>query len=568
MAIADRSSQYVVIHTPHGRDAEIAAGLLKEVGVLAVKASDLYQFEKSLSDDIWFALLTDEALRSGDMRGIAAWIANQPAWSDLPFIVLTQRGGGPERNPTAARLSEMLHNVTFLERPFHPTTFVSVARTALNGRRRQFDARALIADLNEGEERLRRANETLEARVAERTAELERAHALVLDEIAQREKAEALLRQAQKMEMIGQLTGGVAHDFNNLLMAVIGNLDLLRRYAPEDGKTRRLIDGAMQGAQRGATLTQRLLAFARRQELTVEARNPSDLMQGMSNLIAQSTGPEIELKFDVPEHLPPVMIDTNQIELAVLNLVVNARDAMPNGGTLSISTAAVHVDADDDLAPGTYIRLSVCDTGQGMDTETLGKATEPFFSTKELGKGTGLGLSMIDGLAKQLKGALRLSSEVGVGTQADLWLPAATSHQIQTPSPQAPAAELPGREQIKILFVDDDVLIAMSTVDMLEDLGHEVVEVNSGSSALQLLKDGQMFDLMITDYSMPRMTGAQLASAARALRPDLPILLATGYAELPSQPEIDLPRLAKPYQQAELATEIAKVLARGPGVNG
>jgi signal transduction histidine kinase len=566
MAIAELGSQYVVIHTPHGRDAEIAAGLLKEVGISAVKALDLNQFENSLSNDTWFALLTDETLRSSDMRGIADWIANQPAWSDLPFIVLTQRGGGPERNPAAARLSEMLHNVTFLERPFHPTTFVSVARTALNGRRRQFDARALIADLNEGEERLRRANETLEARVAERTAELERAHAIVLDEIAQREKAETLLRQAQKMEMIGQLTGGVAHDFNNLLMAVIGNLDLLRRYAPEDGKTRRLIDGAMQGAQRGATLTQRLLAFARRQELTVEARSLSDLMQGMTNLIERSTGPEIELKFDIPEQLPLVMVDTNQIELAVLNLVVNARDAMPNGGTLSISTTLVHVDADDDddLVPGTYIRLSVRDTGQGMDAETLSKATDPFFSTKELGKGTGLGLSMIDGLAKQLKGALRLSSEVGVGTQADLWLPADMSHQFQSPSAQTEQATLPATVQIKILVVDDDMLIAMSTVDMLEDLGHEVVEVNSGAGALQLLEDGQIFDLMITDYAMPRMTGAQLACAARALRPDLPILLATGYAELPSQPEIDLPRLAKPYQQAELATEIAKVLARGP----
>lgn len=564
MAIADPGLQHVLIYTPRGRDAEIAASLLKEVGVSAVKALDLTQFEKSLSNDTWFALLTDETLRSGDMRSIAAWIANQPAWSDLPFIVLTQRGGGPERNPGAARLSEMLRNVTFVERPFHPTTFVSVARTALNGRRRQFDARALIADLNKGEERLRRANETLEARVAERTAELKRTHEIVLDEIAQREKAEALLRQAQKMEMIGQLTGGVAHDFNNLLMAVIGNLDLLRRHAPDDGKTRRLIDGAMQGAQRGATLTQRLLAFARRQELTVEVRSLSDLLQGMTNLIEQSTGPTIELKFDVPEQLPPVMVDTNQIELAVLNLVVNARDAMPNGGTLTISTAVVRVTADDDLAPGTYIRLSVCDTGQGMDPETLSKATEPFFSTKELGKGTGLGLSMIDGLAKQLKGALRMSSEVGIGTQADLWLPADTNHEIPSPSAQAEPIELPAAEQIKILVVDDDMLIAMSTVDMLEDLGHEVVEVNSGDNALQLLKDGQTFDLMITDYSMPRMTGAQLASAARVLCPDLPILLATGYAELPSQPEIDLPRLAKPYQQAQLATEIAKVLARGP----
>ncbi|MBV8664718.1 MAG: response regulator [Hyphomicrobiales bacterium] len=536
--------------------------MLHEAGVPSAICADVTEFEQALSEDVRFAVVTEEAFRSVDLRGVAARVAAQPAWSDIPFVVLTQRGGGLERNPNASRLFELLGNVTFLERPFHPTTFVSLARTASKGRMRQYEARSRILELHESEERLKRLNETLEERVARRTAELERAHAAVLAQIEQREVAERKLRHGQKMEMIGQLTGGVAHDFNNLLMAVIGNLDLLRKHLPRDAKTSRLIDGAVQGAQRGAALTQRLLAFARKQDLRVEPKNIVDLVRGMTDLIERSAGGQIELKINLPDSVPLVLVDASQIELALLNLVVNARDAMPEGGVLTIDVDERRAPLGGDLAPGRYVRLSVSDTGFGMDPETLKRATEPFFSTKELGKGTGLGLSMIQGLAAQLNGALQLTSELGRGSRAELWLPATTLAVQPAALPQIarPAANQASAPKITVLVVDDDALIAMSTVEMLEDLGHSVIEANSASRALEILQNGRVVDLLITDYSMPKMNGAQLASAARELRPALPILLATGYAELPSNSGVDLPRIAKPYRQDQLAATIAKVL--------
>lgn len=667
-----------LILAPHGRDANVARGLLEDAGVPSISCDDIAEFENQLGDGISFAIVTEETLRFADLRGIGAYLKEQPAWSDLPFIILTQHSAGLDRDSSAKALAEFAGNITFLERPFHPATFISVARSALKGRQRQFETRARMDELHEGEarlhtalvagrlgaweldivtraliasptykavfgraadapfsyddliagihpddrqgvldalrrpavtgndyaatyrtiwpdgtlhwaesqarlvtatdgnprlvgvssditervtgeEKLRRLNETLEERVAARTAELEEAHAGLLAEMAHRERAEEQLRQAQKMEMIGQLTGGVAHDFNNLLMAVIGNLDLLRKHMAEDPKAARLINGALQGAQRGASLTQRLLAFARRQDLRVEPRDVVDLIRGATDLIERSIGSRIELRLDLPDAATPALVDANQIELAVLNLVVNARDAMPHGGTLSIAVNEIDLPDGDELPPDRYVRIIIRDSGSGMDAATLQKATEPFFSTKELGKGTGLGLSMVHGLAVQLHGALRLRSQVGVGTTAELWLPRTALAAEEEKLPVAPAKDI-DIGKITILVVDDDALISMSTVDMLEDLGHDVIETNSGDSALDILKDGRAVDLLITDYSMPRMNGAQLASAARSLRPDLPILLATGYAELPEGSSLDLPRIAKPYQQSQLAAEVAKLV--------
>jgi len=530
----------------------VAEQLLRAAGVDEIaRCDDAVGFLAALGEDKSFAVATEESLGMADLRGIGDWVASQPSWSDLPFVILTRHGGGVERNPAAARLAEILGNVTLLERPFHPTTFVSVARTALKGRQRQYEARARLREL-------RALNETLEERVAERTKELSEAHQEVLAEIEQRERAEDQLRHAQKMEMIGQLTGGVAHDFNNLLMAVIGNLDLLRKQVADDSRAMRYIDSAMQGAQRGAALTQRLLAFARRQDLRVEPKNLIDLVRGMTGLLERSLGTKVELRLDLPTRLPSALVDANQIELALLNLAVNARDAMPEGGVLTVKLDLREGNSSSDLPPGRYVCLSVRDTGTGMDAETLRRAAEPFFSTKELGKGTGLGLSMIQGLAVQLKGALRMASEPGRGTVAELWLPVTSRAETPAEPEAAPAADDEARN-LTILVVDDDFLISMSTVDMLEDLGHRVLEANSGERALEILDKDQV-DLLITDYAMPKMTGAELASRARDLRPDLPILLATGYAELPQGSDLNLPRLAKPYQQRDLEAEIAKVL--------
>ena len=402
-------------------------------------------------------------------------------------------------------------------------------------------------------------NELLEKRVEERTAQLRQAHDELVAQIGERERTEAQLRQMQKLESIGQLTGGVAHDFNNLLTAVIGNLELLRKRVPANPASERLIDGAMQGAQRGAALTQRLLAFARHQALDVRPIDLAQLVRGMDDLLRRSIGPSITMIQDFPAGIPAAQADANQVELALLNLAVNSRDAMPDGGTLNFALDLAETGAARDLAPGRYVRLTVSDTGSGMDGETLSKSIEPFFSTKDVGKGTGLGLSMIHGLAQQLKGALRLSSAPGRGTRAELWLPVAEGAAEQAVS-QADDRPAEGERRATLLFVDDDFLISLSTTSLLEDLGHTVVTASSGSEALAVLRTDRPIDMMITDYAMPGMTGLQLAEEARALRPGLPILLATGYADLPTRADFELPRLHKPYHQAQLAEQIQGML--------
>jgi signal transduction histidine kinase len=554
----ERSLRALVL-APRGRDATVACSLIEQTHVSCVVCPTLGALVESLDDDVAFFLITEEAIRGADLKLLATWFAGQPAWSDLPVLLVTDHGGGPERNPIASRWLDTLGNVSFIERPFHPTTLVSVARAAVKGRRRQHETRSLLEDLREGEVQLQQANDILERRVEERTAQLQRAHDELLSQIAERERTEAKLRQVQKIESIGQLTGGVAHDFNNLLTAVIGNLELLRKRLPANQRTDRLIDGAMQGAQRGAALTQRLLAFARHQSLEPQPVDLADLVRGMGDLLRRSIGPSVEIELDLPQGLPAAYVDANQVELALLNLAVNSRDAMPTGGRLAIALDEVESASTRDLDAGRYLRLTVSDSGVGMDAQTLQKAIEPFFSTKEVGKGTGLGLSMIHGLAQQLKGTLRLFSTPGRGTRAELWLPIADRAPAATVAESGGVAT-DGRRHATLLFVDDDFLISLSTTALLEDLGHTVVTASSGGEALDVLRTSKPIDMMITDYAMPGMTGLQLAEQARSLRPGLPILLATGYADLPARATLDLPRLNKPYQQTELAEQIEALL--------
>ncbi|HYW63983.1 MAG TPA: ATP-binding protein, partial [Bradyrhizobium sp.] len=408
----------------------------------------------------------------------------------------------------------------------------------------------LLAQLAAERTALAELTATLEQRVEQRTADL-------MKEVAAREKAQEQLRQAQKMETIGQLTGGIAHDFNNLLMAVMGNLDLLRKRIPTDPRLHRLIDGALQGAERGASLTQRLLAFARQQDLRAVPVDLRGLINGMIDLLERSLGPRIQLRLHLEAELPPARVDANQLELAVLNLAINARDAMPDGGSITIEASECQANSDPALRPGRYLKLSVIDTGKGMTPEILKRAVEPFFSSKPLGKGTGLGLSMVHGLAVQLGGALQMSSALGKGTTATLILPVATAVPETESAP--PKSQKVNRSAV-ILFVDDDPLIALSTTEMLEDLGHHVIGASSGMHALDIIKSEQPIDLMMTDHVMPGMTGIELAAASRELRPSLPILLATGYAELPEGAQLDLPRLAKPYHQEQLRDRLDQLL--------
>ncbi len=672
------SSERAVILAPTGRDASVAAALIREAGFYANICGDLAGLLREIEGGAGLAVIADEAIKTADLRGLMRWLGDQPSWSDFPIVLLTHQGGGPERNPDAVRLGQVLGNVTFIERPFHPTTLVSVVGSAVRGRRRQYRTRAILEDLTQSEgllqtamnaghlgalelhlpefeleasgickrffgrnpddpfsyqdllasvhpedraRRLEVVNRTIRtgedysieyrniwpdgsqhwvdvrARAvrrpdgsikslvgvssditARKVAELERENLLaqlaaertalaeltatleqrveqrtadLMKEVAARERAQ------EQMETIGQLTGGVAHDFNNLLMAVMGNLDLLRKRIPDDPRLHRLINGALQGEERGASLTQRLLAFARQQDLRAVPMDLRALIQGMIDLLERSLGPRVVLRLDLPAGLPPARVDANQLELAILNLAINARDAMPDGGSIDIKLAECQASSDPALQPGRYLKLSVIDTGKGMTPEILKRAVEPFFSSKPLGKGTGLGLSMVHGLAVQLGGALQLSSTAGKGTTATLILPVATN----APETESPvhATQKVNRSAV-ILFVDDDPLIAMSTTEMLEDLGHQVIGASSGLHALDIIKSEQPIDLMMTDHVMPGMTGIELAAASRQVRPSLPILLATGYAELPEGAQLDLPRLAKPYHQDQLRDRLDQLL--------
>lgn len=401
----------------------------------------------------------------------------------------------------------------------------------------------------DAEAELRSFNETLTAKITEA--------------VEAREAALAQLHEAQKMETIGQLTGGVAHDFNNLLTPILGNLDMLRRRVPEtDDRAQRLISSAIQAADRAGVLVARLLAFARRQRLEPRAVDLRALTLGMEDLIKRSLGPMITVIVDIPAGLPPAFVDPNQLELALLNLSVNARDAMPNGGELTFSARTEQLDAPSaGMTAGDYVRLMVSDTGIGMDAVTLSRAMEPFFSSKPHGKGTGLGLSMAQGLAAQSGGALKLASALGEGTRVDMWLPLAKDGVPAAPIAASLEYTGPRTRPLDLLVVDDEELVRLGTVDMLVDLGHRVIEAASGMAALDILQQGTACDLLVTDYLMPGMSGVQLVKEARKLRPGMPALLVTGYANMVEAQDEDIRWVGKPFRQADLARRIAELIA-------
>jgi len=367
--------------------------------------------------------------------------------------------------------------------------------------------------------------------------------------------AQEQLRQSQKMEAMGQLTGGVAHDFNNLLTPIVGLLDLLQERSVGSEREQRLIAGAAQSAERARTLVQRLLAFARRQPLQPSAVDVAALVTGIADLIATTTGPQIKLYVTLADALPSAHADPNQLEMALLNLGVNARDAMPDGGTLRISGAVETVEEGHatSLPLGRYVHLAVADTGSGMDEETRKRAIEPFFSTKGVGKGTGLGLSMVHGLMEQLGGALTLESSLGVGTEVGLWLPvSAQAVEVERPDVEAPRSRGTGL----ILLVDDEYLVRFSTADMLGELGYEVAEAASAEEALALIENGLEPDLVVTDHLMPGLSGTELARRLSQERPGLPTLIISGYAGLEGlAPEFE--RLTKPFRRDELRARVA-----------
>ncbi len=410
-------------------------------------------------------------------------------------------------------------------------------------------------------------NAELERRVAERTAELAQANAelerRVEERTREREVALAQVHEMQKLESLGQLTGGLAHDFNNLLMAILGNLDLLAKGAPDEAAAARLVDGAIKAAERGAMLTKRMLAFARRQELRPETVDVARLVNGMADMLRRSLGPAIEINLDFAPGLAAIRVDPNQLELSLLNLALNSRDAMPQGGRLTIAARSEKVEGGrlQNLAAGDYVCLAVTDTGCGMDEVTLKRAAEPFFTTKGVGKGTGLGLSMVYGLAAQSGGLTRISSQVGVGTTVELFLPVAPAAAAPSRPPRSDGAA--AAPSSSVLLVDDDPMVAGGTVAMLRHLGHRVIEASSGAAALEIL-EAQPVDLVITDHAMPGMSGVELAERIRRSHPGLPVILATGYADLARGEDHGLPRLDKPYRLEKLAALIASLIGEKP----
>jgi PAS domain S-box-containing protein len=392
---------------------------------------------------------------------------------------------------------------------------------------------------------LARSREELEREVAARSEQLS--------------EAQDALRQSQKLEAMGQLTGGVAHDFNNLLTPIIGGLDMLKRREIGGEREQRLITGALLSAERAKTLVQRLLAFARRQPLRVSAVDVGTLIGGMADLMASTSGPQVKVVVEAADGLPPAKADQNQLEMALLNLSVNARDAMPDGGVLRISVMEERIGARhrSQLKPGAYLLLSVADNGMGMDEATLSRAIEPFFSTKGVGKGTGLGLSMVHGLALQLGGAITISSKPRLGTNVELWLPIADGVVEEKDSRSDVNTAFGGRGTA--LVVDDEDLVRESTGAMLIDLGYSVIEARSAEDALRLLDEGLQPDLIVTDHLMPRMSGTELARAVRKALPALPVLIVSGYAEVAAVAP-DMPLLTKPFHMSDLAAVLERLV--------
>ena len=514
-------SERAIVLAPMGRDGALVLMMLNEAGYSGIIATSLMALCGELEEGAGLLIIAAEALRGVDLEPLLERLHQQPAWSDLPIVLMTHHGGSEQNG--SSHLSGLLGNVTFLERPFHPVTLISLVSAALRGRRRQYDARDRLIDLSESELRLQRTLETLEQQVEERTAQL-------------RNNEEAL-RQSQKMEAVGQLTGGIAHDFNNMLTGIIGSLELLRRRVSH-GKLDdldSLIDLGVTSANRAAGLTHRLLAFSRRQSLDSKPVEINQLVTSMGELLQRSINESIALDMRLSDPLWTAEADRNQLESALLNLVINARDAMPNGGNLTVETSNRHLDsvftaAYGTLQPGDYVELSVSDTGCGIPESVMGRVFDPFFTTKPIGQGTGLGLSMIYGFARQSGGHVTIHSEVAKGTTVSLFLPRFVG-EILVAEAVNPALLPFANAGETVLIVEDDPAVRVLVSAVLKELGYAYVEAGDANTAVPIIESDQRIDLMISDVGLPGMNGRQLAEIGRQIRPGLKVLFITGYAE-------------------------------------
>ncbi len=553
----DPHAPLVLVLAPLGRDGPVVAALLRRAGLRAQLCGSLAELVAGLEAGAEAAFVAEEAVLGGAAATLEAWVARQPPWSDMPFVVLTGRDGRSAAAAARERLVRWLGNVSLLERPVQPITLASAIFAAIRARRRQYEVRGYLAERE-------RAAADLEGLVAARTAELEAANRALRGEMAERERAEDALRQAQRIEVLGQLTGGVAHDFNNLLMVIAAGLEMLERRS-DPGERRRIMDGMRQAAARGAALTRQLLAFSRRQALRAE---PVDLVRqvgGMRELLDRSLRGDVDVSLELAADLWPVEIDPGELELALLNLAVNARDAMPSGGTILLRATNASGPAEDGLQ-GDFVRLEVIDNGTGMPPEVQARVFEPFFTTKEVGKGSGLGLAQVYGFARQSGGTVRIDSEVGRGTTVALLLPRA-AHIPAAPDPK-PASDEAGPERPRrpaghVLLVEDDDEVAALVEQLLGELGFGVTRAASAAAALGALANGRAIDLVFSDIMMPGgMNGVGLADEVRRRRPGLPVLLTSGHADAARQDAdaAGVVVLPKPYGLTDLAIAIRGAL--------
>ena len=668
-------SERALVLAPIGRDADVAGRMLAEVGIATHACRDLAHLRRELDDGAGFVVVTEEALATGDLRELSAWIDAQPEWSDLPFVLLTHRGGGLERNPRAARHLTLLGNVTFVERPFHPTTLVSLAGAALRGRRRQYEARARLELLREGERQFRTLADSIPTlcwtagpdgaiswynqqwydytgtapaemegwgwqavhdpdllpTVLERWREAIAAGALfemvfplrgadgafrpfltrvqpvkdaagavvrwfgtntdisvqreaedalrrLADELEERveqrtrehEQAQDALRQAQKMEAIGQLTGGVAHDFNNLLTVIRGSVDLLRRPNLSDEKRARYVEAIGATADRAAKLTGQLLAFARRQALTPELFDVGHSLSEVIGIVRTLIGSRVRLAFAPPADPTFILADRGQFDTAVVNMAINARDAMDGEGTLTIATGAVAgIPSIRGHAPvaGDFIAVALTDSGSGIAEADVERIFEPFFTTKPVGQGTGLGLSQVIGFAKQSGGDVRVDSAPGRGTTFTLYLPRAYPRAGEVEE----AGEEPARadgDGARVLVVEDNEQVGAFATQALRELGYHSVLASDGARALAELAAGaDRFQVVFSDVVMPGMGGVELAGEVRRLHPGLPVVLTSGYSHvLARNGAHGFELLHKPYSVEQLSRVLRKAL--GPPRRG
>ncbi|WP_250454753.1 response regulator [Caballeronia sp. ATUFL_M2_KS44] len=549
----------IAICAPSGIDADTIAQAINAIDLETSILASLDELGARLSteDGEEFAglFVTEEALV--DELALAGALRQQPVWSDLPVIILTVAG-----NRTSSRkrwaLFKSLGNVTLLARPLRREDLESAARGIVRARARQHETRAHLLEL-------KLAARDLEARVQERTAALM--------------EVEAALRQSQKMEAIGQLTGGLAHDFNNLLQIVSSNTELIKLRIRQGNVTDlgRYAHNVSGATEKAAALTHRLLAFSRQQTLDPKPVDVNRLVLEISDLVKSTVGPAI--KVETRLHADPMLThcDPPQLENALLNLCINARDAMPNGGQLHIDTD--HATLDEQrarrfgLAPGDYVSVAVTDNGDGMTPEVAERAFDPFFTTKPMGKGTGVGLSMVYGFTRQSQGHASIDTAPGKGTTVRLWLPELRPERAATQDAASPRTAIALPATLTVLLVDDETGVRTLLAEILRDAGYEVIEANDGVEGLEVLQSEATIDIVVTDVGMPRMNGVEMIERARVSLPELKVLFITGYAQQQVSLEQQLDRnshmLTKPFAMNALLERVAVVVksSSGPSPN-